>query len=1133
LVQCRKKGAANYGNKSEGVAEGPESKKFKVTYELQNGDVKEKIMIGKDANAVAKYFEFKYRHKPISVVEQGVAEGQENFNGIDISMEIQKDDEYVDDEDYDNQVIYVTASSKGKELGHVLFAFDGEYLMPQDLEVEERYRGQGIAQTMYDYVKSKGYKIRRSGQQTDAGTGFWDKHKPGKNVWEQGVAEGLWDQHTSIPELEQAIKNLIMGYKGGVNLTDKGRAQLLLSINKGKRILAKKKQQQDMAEGRMVKGPGGVPLDRQGRPIVAKAKPLGMRKWLVIHDGSHGEGGKDIIEAPNAETAWELANEYDLYIIDIKPYRGPAGPTLVDESVLDEAVGMMIKGAAISGPDDQDIADRIAARTGGRVQGGSRGHHILIIYPTTQDRAIAAKKIRKMFPGIELYKSGGNRNAIDEGMKADELSQYCEELVAEKGWDQAYKHARFMAQGSTDPSWGSVLKYLKSMKDGVAEEESEAASQRKQYPNYYQHRDSGTVFRTQNANGQRMDITPDDEEWDDYYKQQFKDMPTPNDGGFWNDDNTAAYVEGSAEQGVAEVSLGDYRKKAQVSQAGAKINRFFDRDNPEKVARADQTIAKRERGLARADARSRPYTAPPVDKEKQRQQLTDKYPNIDQLVSDAEKNRDPYYDRAEGNAYYAGREAEQNYVRLKQIQRIIQGLNEETRQATVNTPAGNFTANITKDKSTNTVSGTMPVGGATLSAKKDLTPGGAQSVTVDTDVAPNLNLSATRKSADYNKGQLAGTKSVSAKYTDTTGALGEPGQQHTATRTAGVGFGGASGSRVGKNYVTQIDKTLADYMKEAKGINSIRNPNDLQPLEGGGGMGGGGGYTGGPSPFKGWFGGAKPGSREASVAQNNPNTMTVRQGPNPDYRPQTTGDKPKVNVKPGETMDQAVQRTKTQQEFGKFLQGQSGQTFGAGGGRGGQGGPTAAQANTMSNAPVSVKNKPSAINSMARDLTNPPKSTNTTTTTTNNSPRQNDRVDPLDMPRDPYMPRDPLDMIRPGYDGQLGSNPGPNTADKKSSWLGKTAKGLGYAAGAYGAADLGSRALDYYDQTKDQSQDEVIIPDIKETKKREQPEVEYDDDYDAMVARVKRLAGLGPMKTVYDPKKRQYRNMPTAQQPKK
>ena len=44
---------------------------------------------------------------------------------------------------------------------------------------------------------------------------------------------------------------------------------------------------------------------------------------------------------------------------------------------------------------------------------------------------------------------------------------------------------------------------------------------------------------------------------------------------------------------------------------------------------------------------------------------------------------------------------------------------------------------------------------------------------------------------------------------------------------------------------------------------------------------------------------------------------------------------------------------------------------------------------------------------------------------------------------------------------------------------------------------------------------------------------QYGDDYQAMVARVKKLAGLGPMKTVYDPNKRVYRNMPTAVQPKK
>jgi hypothetical protein len=50
---------------------------------------------------------------------------------------------------------------------------------------------------------------------------------------------------------------------------------------------------------------------------------------------------------------------------------------------------------------------------------------------------------------------------------------------------------------------------------------------------------------------------------------------------------------------------------------------------------------------------------------------------------------------------------------------------------------------------------------------------------------------------------------------------------------------------------------------------------------------------------------------------------------------------------------------------------------------------------------------------------------------------------------------------------------------------------------------------------------------------RDPKEVDYDDEYDAMVARVKKLAGLGPLKTVYDPTKRVYRNMPTAVQPKK
>ena len=147
---------------------------------------------------------------PANYCGEGVAEGLEHYDGIEISMEKEAD-----------EIMVKAMRSGGRELGHVLFVIDGEYLAPQDLEVDERYRGQGIAQTMYDYVKSKGYKIRRSGQQTDAGAGFWDKHKgPGQNVWEQGVAENFADgkgpgrpgdsqrhgipKHATMAELEKA-----------------------------------------------------------------------------------------------------------------------------------------------------------------------------------------------------------------------------------------------------------------------------------------------------------------------------------------------------------------------------------------------------------------------------------------------------------------------------------------------------------------------------------------------------------------------------------------------------------------------------------------------------------------------------------------------------------------------------------------------------------------------------------------------------------------------------------------------------------------------------------------------------------------------------------------------------------------
>ena len=396
---------------------------------------------------------------------------------------------------------------------------------------------------------------------------------------------------------------------------------------------------------------------------------------------------------------------------------------------------------------------------------------------------------------------------------------------------------------------------------------------------------------------------------------------------------------------VDEVSLGDYRKKATVNKAMAQTNKFFGRDDPAAVAAADRTIAKRERGLGRADARSRPYTAPPVDQDKQRRDLADKYPNIDELVRRAELRRDPQYDRADGQAYYDGRDAEQNYHKLKQIQRMIRGaeldemdfggvgqvtdsdtgdvttnfnqgplsvsqtktpggytkqtdqqfnlgtatlgartvgpnigagqlagtttktatntatgqakqqvkgvgfggatgatvgknyvgssddelakyaansatgINEEPGQVTASVPGASFTA----DKNTNTLSATTNVHGVDLTATRNMTPGGAKTFSASTNVAPNLNMTATQKSADYSKGQLAGTKAVSANYTDTTGALGKPGQQHTATRTAGVGFGGATGAKVGKNYVDQysVNESI-DRIRHLAGIKQSR-----------------------------------------------------------------------------------------------------------------------------------------------------------------------------------------------------------------------------------------------------------------------------------------------------------------------
>ena len=133
-------------------------------------------------------------------------ERTEPFQGLDLEMEFDEDE------------IWVTArDASGRELGHVLFVDTGDELVPQDLEVEERFRGQGIARVMYDWVKSKGYRIRRSNSQTRAGAEFWNRNRPGENVWEQDVAENFADGRVKGRSRPGRVKRSGASCKGSVS----------------------------------------------------------------------------------------------------------------------------------------------------------------------------------------------------------------------------------------------------------------------------------------------------------------------------------------------------------------------------------------------------------------------------------------------------------------------------------------------------------------------------------------------------------------------------------------------------------------------------------------------------------------------------------------------------------------------------------------------------------------------------------------------------------------------------------------------------------------------------------------------------------------------------------------------------
>jgi GNAT superfamily N-acetyltransferase len=69
-------------------------------------------------------------------------------------------------------------------MAYVVFDRDHNTLIADDLAVYDPYKGQGVAKKMYDYIKSLGFRILASDDQTAAGKHFWEKNKGNDGIWE-------------------------------------------------------------------------------------------------------------------------------------------------------------------------------------------------------------------------------------------------------------------------------------------------------------------------------------------------------------------------------------------------------------------------------------------------------------------------------------------------------------------------------------------------------------------------------------------------------------------------------------------------------------------------------------------------------------------------------------------------------------------------------------------------------------------------------------------------------------------------------------------------------------------------------------------------------------------------------------
>ena len=139
----------------------------------------------------------------------------------------------------------------------------------------------------------------------------------------------------------------------------------------------------------------------------------------------------------------------------------------------------------------------------------------------------------------------------------------------------------------------------------------------------------------------------------DVFLQMKRSATDPKSEKYWRgvvDGMKSVQVEEQVEQGVAEVSLGDYRKKATMQKAQSQMGAMFNND-PEKQKQYQDTFNKRDRGLNRLKARDEVARKANADK-----QMSNNIAKLPELRAEYERMKAEYKALGGSNWQYADRD---------------------------------------------------------------------------------------------------------------------------------------------------------------------------------------------------------------------------------------------------------------------------------------------------------------------------------------------------------------------------------------------------------------------------------------------------------------------------------------------